>query len=319
MPELEEIGVDYGDFVSEALASVTVNDEVFAMPFDLHTLLYHMNVDIFQEAELIDENGNPLLPSSVEELFEHAQLIKDRTGKAYFALGVGVVSAMPVRLWHTFMAQQDIYAMDADGKTANVDTPEGRAALQVIADLIDQGYVVPNTDYGGSEQAFIRGDAAVLINGTWVVDAYTAQAANPETALANYAVTNFPQIFPQSPGVWADGALWAIPRDPARPAERREAALQFLKFLNDNNFHWAKTGHLPVRRSVLESEEYAKLPQRTDYADTADIAVALPMIENQRGIQDIMGTEFNAVWMAGKSVDEAISTTQTRVEQLMAR
>lgn len=316
--DLAAAGVDLDDYLPEARDAVTYEGEVIAMPWDIHTLLYHMNVGLLAEAGLVDDAGEPVLPTSPEEFLDHARRVKEATGKPYVAMGVGSAQVMPVRLFHTFMAQQGVDAIPAEGGEATIDTPEGRRALEVIAALYEEGLADPGIDYSGSEQAFINGEAAVLINGTWVVDAYTAQAELEETELDDYAVASFPTLFDQG-GVWADSSLWAIPRDPSRPEEEREAAIAFLAFLDEMNEHWARTGHLPVQRSVLEGEGYAALPQRVAYRDTPEIATSLPMIENQRAIQDEMAAEFNAVWLADKPIDEALAAAQERVDRILSR
>jgi multiple sugar transport system substrate-binding protein len=102
------------------------------------------------------------------------------------------------------------------------------------------------------------------INGTWEVDSYDAQAQSGEIGLKNYRAVTFPTLFDQG-AVWGDSHMWTIPTDESRPDEEREAALAFLKFLDEHNIDWARTGHLPVHRSVLESEEFKALPHRATY------------------------------------------------------
>jgi multiple sugar transport system substrate-binding protein len=48
------------------------------------------------------------------------------------------------------------------------------------------------------------------VNGTWVVDFYDAEAANPDVALSDYYVADFPTLFAEG-ATWADSHMWAIP------------------------------------------------------------------------------------------------------------
>ena len=50
------------------------------------------------------------------------------------------------------------------------------AAAALIKAIYDEGLANTALDYPGAEQAFLNGEAGILINGTWVVDSYNAQA-----------------------------------------------------------------------------------------------------------------------------------------------
>jgi multiple sugar transport system substrate-binding protein len=119
--------------------------------------------------------------------------------------------------------------------------------------------------------------------------------------------------------VWADSHMWVIPADESRSPEEQEAAAAYLKFLNDNNFQWSRTGHLSVRQSVIESPEFAALPHRSEFAGTADIARALPQTPNQRGIFNAMFTDMNAMWLTGAEPQDALDAAQASVERILRR
>ncbi|WP_309082936.1 extracellular solute-binding protein [Chelativorans sp.] len=312
-----EVGVDTKDFAPAALEAVTVGETVYGLPFDLHALLFHINMDLMEQAGLV-QNGQPVLPSSPEELLQHAKQMKERTGKNYFAMESGASEFMPVRLFNTWVWQQGQDVIAADGSAANLDSDAGRAAAELLATLYSEGHINSRHDYAAAEQAFLAGDVAILINGTWVVDSYSTQAEGGEAGLKNYRVANLPNLFSQD-AVWSDSHLWVMPVDQSRSDEEQKAALAFLAFLNEHNYDWARTGHLAVRTSVLESEQFNALPQRSNYAETSQIARALPAIPGQRAIQDIMVSELSSIWLAGKSVDDVLPSMQRRVEQTLRR
>ena len=109
------------------------------------------------------------------------------------------------------------------------------------------------------------------MNGTWVVDFYTAEAAKEEVGLNNYYVADFPTLF-ETGATWADSHMWAIPS--TLDGDKKTAALKVLAFINDHNIDWARTGHMAVRTSVVESDAYTSLPHRDEYTGTAAIAWA---------------------------------------------
>ena len=205
-----------------------------------------------------------------------------------------------------------------DASGAAIDSPPGLKAADLLQKIYAQNVTNKAFDYAGSEQAFLNGDVAVLVNGTWGVDKYTAHAASGSPGLHDYRVADLPQLFDR-PATWADSHTWTVPTNPNRSPEKRAAAIAFLKFLNDNDLQWARTGSLPVRRSVLESDAFRKLPHRAEYADTIRIAHSLPAIRNQRSIQDDMVSELSAIWLTGREPASALEQMQSRVERDLRR
>ncbi len=308
--DLEAAGIDTNDWADKALEGVTYDGKVYGVPMDFHANLWHVNMEIMEQAGLV-KDGKPVLPSSPAELLEHAKMVKEKTGKDYltadfaqFPIGVRLVMAL---MW-----QQGANVFDGD--TATVNTPEAKAAVESITQLFDAGLANPKLNYADSEKGFLNGDAAILVNGTWVVDSYTSQAANEDTALNTYYVADFPTLF-ESGATWADSHMWGIPASVKADApEKYQAALGFLSFLNDSNVDWARTGHMSVRKSVLSSEEYAGLPHRSEYTGTAQIAADAPASENYGAIQDAMNRELQAIWLTGKSVETALADAEADIQ-----
>ena len=312
--DMETAGISLNDFAGPALDAVTVNEEVYGLPFDLHTLLWHVNVDVLAEAGLVDGDGNPILPTSTEELLEHASIVKEATGVDYiamdatqFPLGVRAVFAM---IW-----QQGGDLLTEDASEANINNDIGLNALSTMSALFDGEYANSTYDYATSEQAFLDGDAAILINGTWVVDAYTASAADESIGLTNYVVSDFPTIFGDA-ATWSDTHMWAVTN--ALDEEDLEAAMEFFNFINENNYHWSRTGHVSVRESVLESEQYQSLPHRDEYTGTAQIARAFPRVLGYNELETILQEEFQAVWITGKSPEEALADAERRINDALS-
>lgn len=223
-----------------------------------------------------------------------------------------------VRLFDSLLWQQGVDVISADGKKASINTPEGLNAAKLISSIYSEGLANAALDYPGAEQAFLNGEAGILINGTWGVDNYNAQAASGKVALKNYRVANVPQLYAK-PAVWADSHMWVMPKDDNRSSEKTQAALAFMKFLYDNNFQWSRTGHLSVRESVLGSEEFKTLPHRAEFADTAKAATALPQIQNERAIYNAMTTDLNAMWLTGTDPQSAVDAMQASVERILRR
>jgi multiple sugar transport system substrate-binding protein len=308
--EFQTAGVDPSDWTDPARGAVTYDGQILGVPFDLHANLFHVNVDLFKEAGLVDGDGNPILPSSGEEFMEHAQIMKDTTGKDYFATDA---SQFPigVRLMFTLVWQQDSDLVAADGKSATIDTPEGSEALGFMLEMFEKGYAKPEHNYDSSQQAFLNGEAAVLMNGTWAVDQYNREAA------FEYKALDFPTLY-DTPAVWANSHMWVVPKQ--SDGAKYEAAVQFLKFLYDHVYDWsAGTGHLATRKSVLDSPEMANVPQRENYANTANIAKLVPAIVNWQAVEDILKEELEATWLTGKDPALALAEAEQRINDQLGQ
>jgi multiple sugar transport system substrate-binding protein len=302
-------GIDPNDWTDPARGAITYDGQMYGVPFDLHANLFHVNVDLFKEAGLVDGDGNPILPTSREEFFEQARTMKDTTGKDYLATDA---SQFPigVRIMFTLVWQQGSDLISADGTAGTVNTPEAAEALDFLNTLFNEGYANPEFNYDASQEAFLTGEAAILHNGTWAVDQYNREAP------FEYRAMDFPTLYGQ-PAVWANSHLWTIPRQ--ADESKYDASMTFLKFLYDHVGDWsAGTGHLAPRKSVLAGDQLANVPQRDNYANTANIAKLVPAIVNWQAVEDILKEEIEATWLTGKDQAQAMSDAEQRINDQLA-
>lgn len=308
--DLAAHGVDPNDWTDPARGGVTYDGAIYAVPFDLHANLWHVNVDLFKVAGLVDDDGNPILPSSREEFAEQAQTMQGTTGKLYFASDASQFP-VSVRLFLALLWQQDGNIVSADGTTANADSPEAKEALDFLLEMYNEGYSDANQNYDASQEAFLTGEAAILHNGTWVVDQYSRETP------FEYMALDFPILY-DMPATWANSHMWVIPKQ-AEDA-KYEAALRYITFLNDHVKDWGiGTGHLPPRKSALESEALQAAPQRSNYANTANIAHLVPAIVNWQATEDILKEELESTWLTGADPDEALSNAQERISDQLGQ
>jgi len=315
---LKAAGVDTADFTDAAKAGVTKDGKIFALPFDTHTWLWHINLNLFKQAGLIDASGKPILPKNPDELLAQAKQFKEKTGKPYFVWTIANERAFFTRTFDTLLYQQnsDFFA---DPTKVNFATPEAKNAANLLKTLFQNDDVTKGLDYAASVSAFSNGDGGVFICGTWLVDTYDQASQKSGVPLSNgYTVVPFPQLYPGSPRVWADGHSWVILKADLSDAQRK-SAYEFLKFLWDNDFQWARTGHLPIRKSVADSAEFNALPHRADLAPLTRSGTARPAaVKRQFAIQEIENDEVTAGVSGDKDVDSALADAQSRINELLA-
>lgn len=316
--KLTEAGVDLGDMTDAARAGVTKAGDVYAMPFDTLGWLWHTNMNLMEEAGMVNGDGTPVTPSSADDFITQARQFKEATGKPYLCEASVGNAQVYARTLFTLLYQQD-HNFFADPTMINLNSDATRNYVDLFKTLYSEGLSTTDYDYSAATAAFPQGECGVYIMGTWLIDTYQQESLKDESALAGgYFVQPFPQLFAQD-GIWSDGHAWVIPKQDLN-AEEEAAAVAFLKFLWDNNLHWARTGHLPVRSSIIESEEFKSLPARDRLERVALHATPFPPeVKRQFTVTDYVGEEMQAAVNGQKTVDEAIAAAEKRVNDMLAR
>lgn len=291
--------VDLADAVPAGKTAISYNNANYAVPFDVHAALAHVNVDIFTKAGLVNADGTPKLPSSTDEFLADAQKVKQTTGKNFLAIA-RVGDQLGVHMLESLLGQQGTDVLNAEGTASTLDSPQTRNALTFM-DKVFNGYANGNQTYDAAQQSFLNGDAAILFNGTWVVDQYNS------TAKFKYQAMNFPTLYTK-PAVWADSHTWVIPKQPKADPVKYRAALEFISYLYEHDKDWALgTGHISVRQSVLNSAAYKAAPQRASYADTGlTVAHPIPHIEAWPAVSKALVSAIESIWFQHANVDQAL-------------
>ena len=316
---LKSAGVTPDAMTDAAREGATKDGKIYGLPIDNWTMLFHINMDLFKQADLVNADGTPKLPTSVDELMAQAEQFKQKTGKPYFVQNLANETALYTRNLYTYLFQQD-NDFFADPKHVKLNTPEAKKVLEMYKAIFDKDYTTKDLDYGGAINAFLAGEGGVHLNGTWVVGDYNAESEKPGTALnkGGYAVYPYPQLFTGTKAQYADGHTWAVSQKDRTP-EQLAAIGKFMKFFADNDFEWSRTGHLPAYKAVIDSAAFKALPHRDTIAPIANLGKPLPgAVQRQFAIQDIIGEEMNAAITGQKEIDAALTDMETRVNELLA-
>lgn len=313
--DLQAYGIDPNDWTQAALDAVTHNGRIVGVPMDLHANLWHVNMDVMAKAGLV-EDGRPILPSSPEEMLAHAKQVKEATGLDYITSDF--TEMVGARLVLALLWQQNANIFTADNQ-ATINTLEAKRAVDAITQLFDNELANPETNYADAQQRFLNGEAAILVNGTWVVDFYDAEAKKEEVPLDYYYVADFPTLFEEG-ATWADSHMWAIPASlKAKNPEVYADAVKVLASIDEHNIDWARTGHMAVRKSVLESETYNNLPHRDEYAQTSAKATDSPAAVNYGAIQEALVAQLRTIWLIDAPIEEALEIAEQDVQDLLDR
>lgn len=311
------VGIDVNDFVASGRENVEVDGDIYGLPQDFISWLWHTNNALFAEAGLTDADGKPLMPTSIDELFQQAATFKEATGKPYLALPID--SGSIARTFYTLVWQQGGEFFPSDTRQIALQTPEAIEALTMLKRLVDEGLATAYTDGGVGNSDFQQGNAGVVTQGTWMIAPFVAASSNDEMALTDYGVHPLPQLYAEN-AQFSAGHTWVMLKSESRTEEQRQAALKFMKFLYEHNGDWARAGHLPSRQSVLDSAEFQELPFRSDIMSIPTNARHHPNTVNQQRVMFFtIGEELAAAVLGQKSVEQALADAEGRVNAVLRR
>lgn len=153
--DITDIMKEYGyyDVISdEIMKEISRDGRVYLIPKGVYSLGLVMNLNLFREAGLMNEDGSPKFPDTFDEVREMAKTIHDKTGKAGFLFpttqngGGWNFTALSWGFGGTFMKETD------DGYKAafNQGTTE---ALQWLQDMMHKDHSMPTTTLITNEDA----------------------------------------------------------------------------------------------------------------------------------------------------------------------
>lgn len=314
---LRMAGISPSAFTEAARAGVTINGHSYALPWDTHGGLFHVNTALFAKAGLF-RNGKAVLPNSPQELIREARQFEQRTGKPYLIQSnVGDPAGAARNLYTYMMAQGAV--LFPDPHHIKLNSPAGIKVATFFRLIDHEGLGTRNMDTPAAIAAFINGEGGIYPTGTWMIGSFEQEATTPGRPLFhNYAVYPYPQLW----GQWIEyvsGHSWVVPTR-NRSSKQREAIARFFKFMAAHNYDWARTGHIPAFKSVLDDPRFKALPHRADIAALARIGRPLPSyVQRQNAIEGIVGEEAAAAFTGQKSIEAALAEAERRVNDMLAQ
>ena len=146
------------------------NGRVYGIPRDGYALGLYCNVEVFEEAGLVDEGGYPIYPKTWDELAETAKTIKDKTGAA----GICILAKNNAGGWHfsniAWAFGANLVTLNDDGTyTSHLDCDEAIKAMEYVKSLKWDYDVLTadptNEDWGTGYTQLGTGGAAMYMGG----------------------------------------------------------------------------------------------------------------------------------------------------------
>ncbi|ESQ90141.1 sugar ABC transporter substrate-binding protein [Asticcacaulis sp. AC460] len=314
---LKAQGVTPDQFTPVARRAVTMNGEVYGLPFDAWTQLFHINMNLFAKAGLV-RGGEPVLPRSAAELLDQARRFRAATSKPYLVQSAVNERAAYARNLYTYLlsAHEVIFP---DPHHIRLNTPRAREVVGLFKRIHDERLTTRDLDYVAATTAFINGEGGVYIVGTWMIGNFDNEAAQPGRPLyRGYRVKPYPALFgdPVLPA-FVDGHAWVMPKKARTPAQER-AAFRLLKFLSVHEGDWTRSGHLTSMAEVVGDPVYQAQPHRRDLMAITSYGQGLPTdVQRQFAIQAMLSEELAAAITGIKPVEKALIDAEHRINDML--
>ena len=314
-PYLKQAGISPDDFTDATRLGVTIGNRIYALPWDTHGGLFHINTALFARAGLM-RDGKPVLPNSADELIAQATQFQVRTGKPYLIQSNVADPAYAARNQFTYMMAQGA-TLFPDAKHVRLATPIGQKVAAFFKRLNEDRLGTQNMDTPAAIAAFMNGEGGIYPTGTWMIGTFEKESVTPGRPLfRSYAVVPYPRLWGQRVE-FVSGHTWIAPRRDRTPKQRAGIA-RFFRFMADHNYDWARTGHLPAFKKVLDDPRFESLPHRRDIAPLAEMGRPLPgYVRRQNAIEGIVGEEMAAAYTGQKRVEVALRQAERRVNILL--
>lgn len=174
----------YTEMLNPKLIDIVGKDgKIYFIPENVYSQGIVYNVDLFEKAGLMSENGEPQIPQTWDELVETAKTIKEKTGAAGFAIptlnnaGGWLFTSIAWSFGVDFMEQNE----DGSWK-ATFNTEEAAQALQFIKDLKWKHDIFPaNTliDNGEYCKLYATGQLAMMIGSPGTAESVVQYEMDP--------------------------------------------------------------------------------------------------------------------------------------------
>ena len=153
--------VDYSNFVPYKVASVTVEDKVYGVPFDVGVAGLFYRTDYLEEAGFSAED---LQNITWDRFIEIGKVVYEKTGKYLCTINPNDETLISIML-----QSAGSWFITGENKGNFTDNPVMDESLQVYYELASSGIVKPVTGWSEFVNSFNNGDVATVISGVWQI------------------------------------------------------------------------------------------------------------------------------------------------------
>jgi multiple sugar transport system substrate-binding protein len=262
---MDKVGLKKEESLKQLNDAVTFDKKMYGVPVEVHPWVMFYNKKLLNQIGYKEEDLKSLDLNKLIEMSKKTMAL----GKDYFGISLsGADPSVFFRYFYTALYQGNSNTVDpANPKVPTFNNEAGLKAIEQVMKLNE--YTV--TKGTGGRPPFVAGNVLFHFNGVWEL----SQLDNPEVkAKLDWGVVQFPQLFSSKKGVWSEIGVGVMTKA-AADENTKLASIEFLKFMQDNGLSMAKAGHIPAKISLLNSEEFKKMPY-SFFKDNMDVFAIPP-------------------------------------------
>jgi len=269
---LELSGDDFNEVVWNA---GVYNDARYGIPLDVHPL------GMFYNKTMLEKGGITEPPTDRESFEQSLQGMKEAgIANPYWQTATWPAHLQFISLLHQFGGQ--LY--NEDGTKAEFASEAGVEALSWMVSNVEKGYSPKNVSNDAQVQGFRQQRTAYDLNGIWMMNEWDKVNG------LEWGAAPFPKIGDQE-AVWGSSHNFVVFKQRQEDTNKLQAARVFINWISERSNEWAKSGQVPARNSVRESEEFTQLEVQSTLAKQLDYVVFPPAVA---GIGDVTAPTFEA-------------------------
>lgn len=269
-----------GDFFEASLAAAKGPDgTLYAVPFDIHSIILYYNKSYLEGTRFLDDQGNLTGIASIADFEEAMQAAADKGSKTPLTYATGDDGGV-YRVFYTLLAQQNGTLISDTGEVLPGDSAEKAArAIEIMTKWQSEGRQPEQALYEASVALFTSGTSAFQLNGVWEVPTMKDLEASGKLGF-EWGAVEVPLLLDKQT-TWADSHAWAIPvqGDTTMDPAKRAAVMQVIGWMEKHSIQWADAGHIPAYKPVAESPEFTAMQPNAIYASLAEKATYDPRSE----------------------------------------
>lgn len=302
----------YGTVIDQ----ITVNENLYQLPFRNDFWLVYYNKDIFDRAG----KAYPTNDMTFEEYDALARSVTDTT------FGEQVYGAH----YHTWRSAVQLFGV-LDGEHTILDgeyeffKPYYEMVLNQTKDGVTRDYVTLSTEGLHYSGAFSNGDVAMMNMGSWFISTMMAKLKNGEynkDLVGNWGLAKYPH----ADGVDAGSTLGTVTGLAVTAVtEKKDAAWDFVQFVGgaDGAKVLAETGNFPavmteqVQDIISGMEGFPEDEESKEALKVSNLYLEVPYHENVSEINAILDTYHKDIMNGDISVDDGLKKMNEEVGKVL--
>lgn len=306
----EAAGVDWSQINPTTLGAATIDGSIYAFPIDTHAEVFFYNREILEDCGFLEPGEDLAPPNDAEGFIAYMLEMKEALPEDVYPIAFSTNGDDPYRLWWALYFQMGGAPIITEDLEITFEKEKVVASLEYMKRWYDEGLIPINLEdfYGFFMSAR---SAATFISGVWCTSSLEAIDG------FRFGVLELPTLFEKN-AQWGDSHTFILPVKPNANETRMVEAMKFMDFMSNNgSVTWARAGHVVANINVLNSEEFAAIPYRSDYAVVADHVVFYEPTPYTYPIKDALIRQIDAFLAENQTAEETYDNIVEEIESII--